>query len=106
MGTPYHDPRTKKPHTIALRFIDKIGKKLLGHFEIGDDAVRERAHDAEYARASCRALPSPPLPYRNDLVRFIIDRYHRGLVDNDASTAHIDKGIRGPEVNRDVVTEE
>ena len=66
--------------------------------------MRERAHDADMRgrlAEHCLRL----LPYRDDLVRFIIDRYHRGLVDNDASTAYIDKGVRGPEINRDIIAE-
>ena len=74
--TPVGTPMTTADRRVArlLRLCDEVGKKFFRHFEIGDDAVAERAHDADVRRR----LSEHHLrlfAYRNDLMCLIVHRH-------------------------------
>jgi len=77
---------------------------LLGHVEVGDDAVLQRPDRDDVARRA----PEHRLGFVTDgehrVVR-LVDRDDRRLVEDDALAAHVDERVRRAEVDGEVVRE-
>src|SRR3989344_867928 len=95
------DPRAEEPDPAALCFINEIGQQLFGHLEVRYDAVGKRPHRAD-VRGRLAEHTLRLLPYCDDLVRLVVHRDDRGLVDDDALAAHVHECVRGSEIDRDV----
>ena len=82
--------------------LEEIAQHLLGHVEVGDHAVLERPHREDaVGRAAQHALRLEPDAL--DLAGGFLDRDHRGLVQHDAFTLHVDQGVGRAEIHRDLV---
>jgi hypothetical protein len=82
--------------------LEEVAQHLLGHVEVGDDAVLQRPHSED---AVGRA-PQHPLglePDALDLARGLLDRHDGGLVQHDALTPHVHEGVRRPEIDGDFI---
>ena len=81
---------------------EKIPQHLLGHVEVGDDAVLHRTHgDHAVGRSAEHALRFEADAL--DFLGFAIDRDDRGLVEDDPLTLHVDEGVGRAEVDADCV---
>ena len=81
---------------------EEIAQHLLGHVEVGDDAVLHRPHgDDAVGRATEHALGFEADAL--DLLRLAIDRDDRRLVEHDAFALHVDERVRRAEIDGDRV---
>ena len=78
---------------------------LLGHLEIGDDAVLQWADRRDRpGRAAEHALGLDA--HGVHLTRPAVDRDHARLGEHDAATAHVDERVGGAEIDGHVATAE
>ena len=90
---------------VLVHLLDEVAKHLLGHVEVGDDAVLERADRGDRPRRA----PEHPLRLDADgvhLARALVDRDDRRLGEHDAAPADVDERIRGAEVDGHVAAAE
>ena len=90
---------------VLVDALDEVAQHLLGHVEVGDHTILERADGAN------RSWGAAEHPLRLDahsvhLAGAGVDRHHRGLREHDAATAHVDEGVRGTEVHGHVAAAE
>src|SRR5215218_3455494 len=82
--------------------LQEVAQHLLGHVEVGDDAVLHRPDgDHTLRRTTEHALRLEPDPF--DLLALSVDRHDRRLVEDDPLTLDVDQGVRGAEVDTDSV---
>jgi hypothetical protein len=84
---------------------DEIVKHALGDFELGDDAVAQRAHDQDM-RGRFAAHLFRFLAIGDRTARLLLNRRVRRLVDDNALAAHTDQGVGRAEVDADVERKE
>ena len=77
-----------------MDLLDEVAKHALGGVEIGDDAVLERA-DRDNVAGRASDHPLGLCTDCQDAASVAVDRNNRGLVEDDASTPHIDKRVCG-----------
>jgi len=97
------DARVGEPALVHL--LDEVAEHLLGHVEVGDDAVLERADRRDRARRA----PEHPLRLDADRVHLagaLVDRDHGRLGEHDPATADVDERVGGAEVDSHVATAE
>jgi hypothetical protein len=90
--------------TAAVHLLDEVAQHPLGHVEVGDDPVLQRAHGHDVARRP----PDHPFsfdPDGDDLARVGIQGHHGGFVEHDAAAPDVDQGVRGAEVDRHVTAQ-
>ncbi len=87
------------PGPAALvNLLNEIAQHLLGDVEVGDDAVPQRSNRLDVGGgAADHALGLHPHGQRP--VGLGVDGYHRGLIEDDALTAHIHQRVGGAQVN-------
>src|SRR5919204_477412 len=98
-----HDPRVRPP--VLVHLLDEVAQHLLGHVEVGDDAVLQRADGRDRARRAAEHA----LGLDADGVHLAgarVDRDHAGLGEHDAAAADVDEGVGGPEIDRHVAATE
>ena len=84
---------------------DEVAEHRLGHLEVGDDAVSERADRTDRRGRS----PDHALGLGTDgvdVARGVVDSDNGRLEEDDAFTPDIDDRVGGPEVNRHVAVSE
>jgi hypothetical protein len=90
------------PTTMRLR--DEVVEHLLGHVEVGDDAVLQGTNRDDVAGCA----PEHRLCFVTDgehgMIR-LVDRDDRRLVEDDALAADVHERVRRAEVYREVVRE-
>src|SRR5438445_5560729 len=96
--------RARTEHARAMHLLDELLEHLLGHGEVGDDAVLHRPDRDDVARRATEHALGVGAD-RRDRTRaagaaILADRHDRGLVQDDALPAHIDKGVGRTEVDR------
>ena len=89
----------------AVGLLDEVAEHLLGGFEVGDHAVAHRADGGDAAGRPAEHLLRV-VADGLDLVVDVIDRHDGRFVEHDAGAAGEHAGVRGTEVNRQVVREE
>ena len=99
-----HQPRLGQMGA-PVHLLDEISQHPLGHVEVGDHAVLERAHRHDVARGAADHAFSLGA-HRDDLPVVRIERDHRRLVQHDATSTHVDQRVRSTEVNRHITAEE
>ena len=89
-----------------MHHLDELLEHLLGDGEVGDHAVLHRAdrldvagHLAQHGLGFLAHGLDRLLAVR---AAFVADRDHRRLVQHDALVAHVDQGVGGAQVNRQV----
>src|SRR3954449_284916 len=90
---------------ILVDLLDEVTEHLLGHVEVGDDAVLERADRGDRPRRA----PEHALRLDADgmhLPRALVDRDDRRLREDDAAPAHVHERVRSPEVHGHVAATE
>src|SRR4051812_10980906 len=90
---------------VLVHLLDEVAKHLLGHVEVGDDAVLQRSNRAD--RAGC--APEHALRLEADgmhVAGCLVDRDDRRLGQHDPAPAHVDERVRGPEVDGHVAAAE
>ncbi len=101
-GHAHDDARTRRPGIAALAgLLDEVVEHDLGDVEVGDDAVLERAlGDDRAGGAADHALGVGT--HREDAVLAAVDGDDRGLVQDDALTAHRDQRVCRAQVDGEV----
>ena len=100
------DARARRQQAARVHHLDELLDHLLGDDEVGDHAVLHRADRLDVAGH----LAQHGLGFLADgldgllaaRAAFVADRDHRGLVEHDALVAHVDQGVGGAEVDRQV----
>jgi hypothetical protein len=86
---------------VLLHPVDERVQEVFGHLEIGDDPVLERSHRIDVVgRAAEHDLRFHA--DREHSAAGLVDGDHRGLVEHDAATPHVQQGVRGPQVHRHI----
>jgi hypothetical protein len=88
-----------------MHLLDEVTEHLLGHIEVGDDAVLERTYRDDMRR---RAADHPLGfgPHREDCAGLCVDGHDRRLVEHDPTTAHVYERVRRAQVYGHVATDE
>ncbi len=97
------DARVRK--AVLMDLLDEVPEHLLGHVEVGDDAVLQRADRLDRARRAAEH----PLGLDADGVHLtgaLVDRDDGRLREHDAAPAHVDERVRGAEIDRHVAAAE
>ncbi len=85
--------------------VHEVLDHLLGHVEVADDSVTQRAHRDDVGRRPAdHALRLGA--DRQDPLRLGVDGHDRRLAHDDAAVAHVDQSVGGPEVDSDVAREQ
>jgi hypothetical protein len=95
-GDAHDDARVRE--AVVVHLLDEMAEHLLGHVEVRDDAVLQRAD----RRDRPRRAPEHPLRLDADRVHLagaLVDRHDRGLRKHDAPPTHVDERVRGAEVD-------
>ena len=90
---------------VLVHLLDEVPEHLLGHVEVGDDAVLQRTDRLDRPRRAAEH----PLRLDADrvhLARALVDRDDRRLGEDDAAPAHVDERVRGAEVDGHVAAAE
>jgi len=99
-GTQNDDARVGREQARRVNHLDELLQHLLGHGEVGDHAVLHRADRLDVAGDFAQHLFGflADRLNRSLAVRaaFLADRNHRGLIEHDALSAHVDQRVRGP----------
>ena len=83
---------------VVVHLLDEVAQHLLGHVEVGDDAVLQRADRGDRpGRAAEHALGLDPDGVH--LARALVDRDDRRLGEHDAAAAHVDERVGCAEVD-------
>jgi hypothetical protein len=97
------DARVREP--VLVHLLDEVAQHLLGHVEVCDHAVLQRADRGN--------RPGSPPEHalcldadRMHLARALVDRDHARLGEHDAAAAHVDERVRGSEVDGHVAATE
>jgi hypothetical protein len=83
---------------VVVHLLDEVPEHLLGHVEVGDDAVLQRPD----GRDRPGRPPEHPLgldPDRVHLAGALVDRDHGRLGEHDPTPAHVHEGVRSPQVD-------
>jgi hypothetical protein len=91
------------PATVGLA--QEVAEHLLGHLEVRDHAVPQRAHRRDRRRRPADHLLGRPAD-RMHLAADRVEGDHRRLRQHDAKPANEDQRVRGPEIDRDVAPRE
>ena len=87
----------------AVHASDELAQHLLGHVQIGDDAVSQRpAGSDRRRRASEHALGL--IADRQHAPAFRVLRHHRRLGHRDAAAPHVHERVRCAEIDRELAT--
>ena len=99
------DDDARVREAVLVHLLDEVAEHLLGHVEVGDDAVLERADRGDRpGRASEHALRLDA--DRVHLARALVDRDDRRLGEHDAAATHVDERVGGAEIDRHVTAAE
>src|SRR5918997_830721 len=116
---PKLDPRNARRHAdydaradegaedpaLSLDLADKVGEHLLGHIEVGDDAVLKRPERDDVPRGP----PEHALgagAHGDHLVGLAVYGDDRRLGEHDALPLHEHESVRRPQIYRNIPTEE
>ena len=88
-----------------VHLLNEIAQHLLGDVEIGDHAVLQRTNRADVRRGSADHALGLGTD-REDRAGHGVHGDDRGLVQDDAAAADVDKGVRRPQVHGHVPSEE
>ena len=97
------DPRMREP--VLVHLLDEVAQHLLGHVEVGDHAVLQRADRADRAGGASEH-PLRLEPDRVHLARPLVDRDHRGLGEHDAAPSYVHESVGRAKVDGHVTTAE
>ena len=90
---------------MLVHLLDEVAQHLLGHVEVGDHAVLERADRRDRpGRAAEHALRLDADGVH--FARALVDRDDGRLREDDAAAAHVDERVRGAEIDRHVASAE
>src|SRR4030095_4762979 len=89
----------------AVSFTNEVGQHLLGHGEVGDDAVLHRPDRDDIPRGPAQHVFCF-LPNGFHLVRYLIDSNDGRLVYDNATSLGIDECIGGPQIDGEVARKE
>ena len=84
---------------------DEVAQHLLGHLEVGDHAVLERADGADRARRAAQHALGVGA-HRVDLAGAVVDSDHGRLGEHDAAAADVDESVGCAQVDGHVVRAE
>ena len=90
---------------VLVHLLDEVAQHLLGHVEVGDDAVLQRPDRRDRARRAAEhplGLDADGV----DLAGARVDRDDARLGQHDAAPTHVDERVRGAEVDRHVAAAE
>ena len=83
-----------------MHLTDEMLDHFLGHLEVGDDAVSQRADGLNIARRAAEHLLGFVADGQDMLAAFDFgERYDRGLVEDNAAAFDIDQRIRRPQID-------
>ena len=88
-------------HFAAVRLLNEVIQHALGHLKVGNNAVLHGSDRDDVAGRSADHVLCFPADCFDFTVRFI-DRYDRGLVDNDALSLGEDERVCGPKIDGEV----
>src|SRR5690606_11531645 len=100
--------RARAEIPAAVRLADEVLQHLLGHGEVGDDAVLQRAYGGDVARGAAEHVLRFGTDRFDDAAAapgVFPDRYDGRFVQYDAMSAGVDEGICGAKVDRHIVGE-
>ena len=99
------DDDARVREAVLVDLLDEVAEHLLGHVEVRDHAVLERADRGDRAgRAAEHALRLDA--DRVHVARPLVDRDDRRLREHDPAAADVDQRVRGAEVDGHVATAE
>ena len=90
---------------ILMDLLDEVPEHLLGHLEVGDDAVLEGPDGLDVARRAAQHALGLDAD-RVHLAGALVDRDDRWLGEHDAATAHVDERVGRAEVDGHVAAAE
>ena len=88
-----------------MDLLDEVAQHLLGHVEVGDHAVLQRA-DRRDRPGRAAEHPLRLDADRVHLAGALVDRDHRRLREDDPAPSHVDEGVGRTEIDRHVATAE
>ena len=88
----------------AVHLRDEVVQHLLGHVEVRDDPVLERADRDDVSGSPSEHGLGFVTDREHRMVR-LVNRHDRGLVEHDAFAADIDQRVRGSQIDREIVGE-
>ncbi|MNC85270.1 hypothetical protein D3C83_08610 [compost metagenome] len=92
-----------------MHLLDEMLEHLLGDGEIGDHAVFHRTDGRDVAGCAAQHLLRGEAHLLDHLLAigtaFLADRHHRRLIQHDALAPHVDQGVGGAQVDREIVVE-
>ena len=99
------DDDARVREAVLVHLLDEVAQHLLGHVEVGDDAVLQRTDRLDRPRRATEH----PLRLDADGVHLagaLVDRDDRGLREHDPAPADVDERVRGAEVDGHVTATE
>jgi hypothetical protein len=94
----YADNDSRLRPATAVHAMDEVADHLLGHIEVGDDPIPERAHGRDVTR--CPAdHPLRIVADGEDVTGVGVQRDNGRLIEEDPLPANVDERVRGSEVN-------
>ena len=99
------DDDARMREAVLVHLLDEVAEHLLGHVEVGDHAVLQRADRADRPRRAAEH----PLRLEADRVHLagaLVDRDDGRLGEHDAAPAHVDERVGGAEVDGHVAAAE
>ena len=104
-GGDADDHARLREETALVHLLDEVAEHLLRDVEVGDDAVLQGTNGLDVARrAADHALGLGPDGEHGSAQG--VDRDHGRLVQDDATTTHVDERVRRPEVDGHIATKE
>ena len=106
-GDADHDFGIAEHRLLAMHLLDEVLDHLLGHFDVGDHAVAQRADRLDAVGSLAHhhlCIVAHGLDAADAVDR--LDGDHRGLVEHDALILDIDERVGGAEVDRHVLRAE
>ena len=98
-------PRPGDHADPVVDLVDEVLDHLLGHVEVADDAVAQRADRDDVGRRPADH-PLGLRADRQDALGLGVDGHDGRLAHDDPAVAHVDQRVGGPEVDPDVAGEE
>jgi hypothetical protein len=106
------DPRGNADHDAGphqglppMHLADEVVQHLLRHVEVGDDAVLERADGGDIAWGPAEHGLGL-VTHRQHRVIGVVDGDDRRLVHHDAFAANVHEGVRGAQIDGEIVREQ
>ena len=86
-----------------MYFCNEVLEHFLSDKKVGNNAVFQRSNGGDITgRSAQHPLRIKPYGRNHFLITGLANGHHRGLIENNAFVTHIDEGICGAKINREI----